>query len=248
MANFAPRMVIGAFAVTYIPCCICTSVETQLGSGTIPVEVFRFFTVVVFLNSASNAVIYSIRSAEYRREIKRFIKDVTSKICPSIAESQRNTHVRPAFEMINFPSATSRTQANDVIPSGDHHSLVTLNVNRLERRFRMTVKNQCTRHDKAPSRQGTVTTRHRHDKAPSRQGTVTTRHRHDKAPSRQGTVTTRYRHDKIPSRQGTVTTRHRHDKIPSRQGTVTTRHRHDKAPSRQGTVTTRHRHDKALSR
>ncbi|KAK3746367.1 hypothetical protein QZH41_006297 [Actinostola sp. cb2023] len=164
------RMVIGVFAVAYIPSFVCSTVEAKLGSGTIPAEVFRFFTVVVFLNSALNAVIYSIRSEEYRREIKRFIKDVTSKICPSIAESQRNTrsHVRPAFERKNVSSLTSRTQA--------------------------------------PSRQGTVTTRHRYDKAPSRQGTVTTRHRYDKAPSRQGTVTTRHRYDKAPLRQGTVTT------------------------------------------
>ncbi|XP_031558072.1 trace amine-associated receptor 1-like [Actinia tenebrosa] len=81
-------IVIGAFALTYLPVFACTLVEAKLGHGVIPQKLFSFFAAVIFLNSAINAVVYSFRSQVYRKEFKRIVRDLVRKFVPGFGAQE----------------------------------------------------------------------------------------------------------------------------------------------------------------
>jgi hypothetical protein len=69
-------------------------VEVKFGPGVIPHKLFTFFAAVVFLNSPINAVTYSFRSEEYRREFKKIIRDLLRKFAPGFGTEGSRFQIR----------------------------------------------------------------------------------------------------------------------------------------------------------
>ena len=100
MCVFFTVMVIGAFALCYLPAVICVGLTAKLGPSRVPIALRSTLVLMVAINSALNPIIYMLRSNEFKGAFRKIFKGAT---------------IEPQFGLPPVESPTSSTR-NDRPP------------------------------------------------------------------------------------------------------------------------------------
>ena len=104
---FFTVMVIGAFALCYLPAFICVVLTAKLGPSRVPIALRSTLVLMIVINSALNPMIYMFRSNEFKRAFRKLFRGQLG------AQIENNTVTRTGASLTRVELSTCR-------PIGDH--------------------------------------------------------------------------------------------------------------------------------
>ena len=106
---FVTVIVIGAFALCYLPAFISVALAAKLGPRSIPVALRSTFFVMMAINGALNPIIYVFRSNEFKGAFRRVLRGASVG-----REIENNTRVRTGLSCVE---STKCAPKNEHLPS-----------------------------------------------------------------------------------------------------------------------------------
>lgn len=101
-------MVIGAFALCYLPGCVCLVLTAKLGPSRVPIALRSSFVLMAAINSALNPIIYMFRSKEFKRAFRKVFR--RASILPQI---ENNNTVRTGLSRLETTVSSPRNVPNE---------------------------------------------------------------------------------------------------------------------------------------